>query len=177
MEEEDDRWMYYAENNVSFIVNALVKIKVNMGTTLKQFDYDSPVIPDRPGIYVFCACFGDYERYPVYLGKTEKGFKTRLGGHEAEKGVIWMYKHDRFPSFPKENPELKVWLLEIHTPGVMKFAESIFLASFDFALNKMENGDRRPNIRNIRKNKKNKSYEIFNSVQEKMHRECALLRI
>lgn len=173
MEEED----YYAENNVSFIVKALAKIKVNMGTTLKEYDYDSPSIPDRSGIYVFCACFGAYEKYPVYLGKTEIGFKTRIGRHEAETGVIWMYKNNCFPSFPKKNPTLKVWLLEMQTPAVIKFAESLFLASFDFALNKMENGDRRLNIWNIRENRKKRSYKIFNAVQEQMHNECALLRI
>lgn len=172
-------WMKYAENNVSFIKKALLKIRSNMGTTITEYKYDSRTIPNKPGIYVFWACFGDNgkEKYPVYLGKTEIGLKTRFGRHEAENGIIWMYKNNKFPIFPKQYPILKVWLLEMRTPAVMKFAESLFLASFDFPLNKHENGNIRQWIRNISQNTITKSYEIFNSVQDKMHKECALLRL
>lgn len=177
MEGEAARCMRYAENNASFIKKALSQISSQMETEAWECDYDDQTIPDSPGIYVFLACF-EGKKYPVYLGKTQIGFKTRFVHHEAEQGVIWMYKNGRFPTFPTyQNPTLKVWLLEMKTPCIIKLAESIFLSSFDFALNKMENGDRRLNIWGIRKNTTRQSYAIFKDVQERMHRECKLIRI
>lgn len=131
----------YAEHHAPFIFNCLEKLRVKLPA--KEFVYKhgftTPAeIPKEIGLYMFYAEFDGYDRYPVYIGKTEQGFRTRFDRH-ARDGVIWRFNTGQFPTFPKKDPQLRAILLTFPIGFAMKLAESMFLGPFDFALNKMEN--------------------------------------
>lgn len=173
-----DKEARYAENNAKFIRYALIMISNNMEKVIQEFDYDSQCFTDKPGIYLFSAHFGPGMTYPVYIGKTEQGFKTRIREHHSDGGVIWMYKNGGFPTFPRRDFKLRILLLEIETAYIIKLAESLFLSSFDFALNKRENRERRMCISGITPLSEQESYDkFFNPVQERMMKDCARLRV
>lgn len=174
----------FAENNGSFIRDALIDIKDNTGMTALDFDYlqDIENITNKKGIYTFYVSLGENDNYPVYIGKTEKGIKARILEHKnPPNGVIYRFENEKhyFQAFDtKQNPpRLRVWMLELETPCIMKFAESMFLMAFDFALNSAENSSTRRPIRNINKNTPKESYIIFKRVQDRLHRECEEIKV
>lgn len=174
----------FAENNGPFIRNALVDIRENTGMSALEFDYllDSEDIPDKPGIYILCVDSGKKDVYPVYIGKTEKGIKTRLKEHKnQENGIIHRFGKEILSCKPfnskKNQPRFRVWLLELETPCTMKFAESMFLMAFDFALNSAENSSTRRSISKIKVNSLAESYSMFKRVQDKLHSECAEIKV
>lgn len=154
----------FAENNAPFIFNCLKKLKDKMPANefvYKHGDTKLADIPERRGLYMFYADFGGNGRYPVYIGKTEQGFKTRFARH-AKDGVIWRFENGQFPKFQwKETPKLEAVLLTIPLSFTMKLAESMFLCPFDFALNKMENDSKRLEIKKISENTPKFSYERY----------------
>lgn len=153
-----------AENNAEFIFAALERLQNNMGAA--RFDYvhgvtNLPDIPNNRGIYVFYADFGANGRYPVYVGKSEQGFRTRFARH-ANDGVIWRFQNNEFPRFPfVGNPQLRAILLTIPLGFTSKLAESLFLYPFDFALNTMENNQVRLVIDVINANPVEVSYTNY----------------
>ena len=175
----------YAENNAEFIFAALEKLQNNMGA--KRSDYVHGVtnmadIPDDRGIYVFYADFGANRRYPVYVGKSEQGFRTRFAGH-ANDGGIGRFQNNEFPKFPFEgNPQLKAIMLKIPFGMTSKLTESLFLNSFDFALNTMENNQIRLVIGVIKANPVELSYtnyfgKVLAAMVEETQKLDAALRI
>lgn len=153
----------YAETNAEYIFQTLMKMGKVGGMEYKDMEYDPARIPSTRGIYMFYIHFKDGKRYPVYLGKTEMGFKHRLKEHET-KGVIHQFKHNEMACLKNENKanlELKVALLEIKVGFTMKLVESLFLSAFNFALNKMENGSVRETFGTIPQMKEKDSYDRF----------------
>lgn len=155
----------YAENHAKFIFATLEKLQSKMGPPLSDYVHGVTNMADIPannrGIYVFYADFGAKGRYPVYVGKTEQGFKTRFAGH-ANDGVIWRFQNNQFPRFPFEgNPQLKAIMLNIPFGMTSKLTESLFLYSFDFALNTMENNQVRLVIDVIKANPVEVSYTNY----------------
>lgn len=174
----------FAENNGPFIRNALIDIKNNTKMTAWDFDYLHDITDEanKKGIYMFYVTFGRKNVYPVYIGKTEKGIKTRLSEHKnPPNGVIYRFQKEKnyFDAFFKKKtpPRLRVWMLEMETPCIMKFAESMFLMAFDFALNSAENSSTRRLILDIKKNTPAESYIIFKGVQDRLHRECSEIKV
>lgn len=155
----------FAENNAPFIFNCLEKLRIQLSAS--QFVYrhnETPpeTIPDSRGIYMFYADCGANGQYPVYIGKTEQGFRTRLASH-ARNGVIRMYENNAFPIFPfPDKPNLVAVLLAFEALRIsFKFTESMLLSPFDFALNKMENDFIRLRINEIIPNKPWFSYKTY----------------
>lgn len=155
----------FAENNAPFIFKCLEKLRNQLPALPFVYRHNEtpPVtIPDSRGIYMFYADCGANGQYPVYIGKTEQGFRTRFARHEMD-GVIWMYNNDRFPIFPfPGKPNLGAVLLAFHSLRISyKLTESMFLYPFDFALNKMENDFVRLQINEIIPNTPWFSYKTY----------------
>ena len=168
-----------AENNAEFIFVVLERLQKNMGAA--HFDYVHGVtnmadIPNDKGIYVFYADFGANRRYPVYVGKTEQGFRTRFARH-ANDGVIRRFQNNKFPRFDiVGNPQLRAILLTIPLGFMSKLTESLFLYPFDFALNKMENHDNRLVIDKIKPNPVKVTYtNYFQTMLDTMRHETSKL--
>lgn len=143
----------FAENNAEFIFHYLEKLRIQLSASPFVYKHNvtpPETIPDTKGIYMFYADFGANNKFPVYIGKTGQGFRTRFARH-ATDGVIWMYNNDRFPIFPfPGKPHLGAFLLDFHSLEISyKLAESMFLYPFDFALNKLENDSKRLKIDKI----------------------------
>lgn len=100
----------FAENNGPFIRNALIDIKNNTKMTAWDFDYlldSEDENANKKGIYMFYVTFGKKNDYPIYIGKTEKGIKTRLSEHKnPPNGVIYRFQNEKdyFDAFYKKNP-------------------------------------------------------------------------
>lgn len=155
----------FAENNATFIFHCLAKLRIQLPASefvYRHYETPPETIPDTKGIYMFYADCGAYGQYPVYIGKTEQGFKTRFDRHAID-GVIWMYNTDRFPIFPvPKKPNLGAVLLAFNSYRISyTLAESMFLYPFDFVLNKMENDFKRLKIYEIKENSHWLSYNIF----------------
>lgn len=99
------------------------------------------------GLYVFFLQKGgaegeEHPLYPIYVGQTRRNFKVRFQEHASEGGVINKVLANQFPANPGP------WSLFAYTydvqPVVAKFLESIYLGTFDVALNSEEN----PPVRN-----------------------------
>lgn len=158
----------FAENNATLIFQCLANLRNKLPA--KQFDYrhnETPPkdIPDSRGIYMFYADFGANHQYPVYIGKTEQGFRNRFEQH-ARDGVIRKYDdNDGFPIFRfSRKPNLGAVLLAFDDrspPISYKLAESMFLYPFDFALNRIENGCIRLQINEIIPNSYLFSYKTY----------------
>lgn len=157
----------FAENNAPFIFTCLDSLRHQLPKA-SMFVYrhnETPTytIPDSRGIYMFYADFGIERKYPVYIGKTEQGFKTRFTAHEKVGGVIWRYENNQFPTFQiSGKPNLGAVLLSFQAVRIsFKLTESMFLYTFDFALNKMENDFIRLQINEIIQNEPKFSYETY----------------
>lgn len=157
----------FAENNAPFIFDCLEKLRVKIPANKFVYEYGVTSlqnIPTSRGLYMFYADFGGNGRYPVYIGKTEQGFRTRMARH-ANDGVIWRFENKKDGKFPKfqmiEEPSLGAVLLTFPIGFTMKLAESMFLYPFDFALNKMENDFVRLQINKIYENTPKFSYEKY----------------
>lgn len=157
----------FAENNAPFIFTCLDRLCHQLPKASK-FVYrhnETPpeTILESRGIYMFYADFGIKGNYPVYIGKTEQGFKKRFAAHEKDGGVIWRYENNQFPTFQiSGKPNLGAVLLSFQAVRIsFKLTESMFLYPFDFALNKMENDYIRLEIKEIIPNKPWFSYETY----------------
>lgn len=157
----------FAENNAPFIFTCLDRLCDQLPKASK-FVYRhnetlTDTIPDSRGIYMFYADFGIKGNYPVYIGKTEQGFKTRFAAHKRDGGVIWRYENNQFPTFQiSGKPNLGAVLLSFQAVRIsFKLTESMFLYPYDFALNKMENDYIRLEIKEIIPNKPWFSYETY----------------
>lgn len=145
--------MKYAEKNGPYIFDALKRL-AEPGH-LERYDYDDSVtLPDIPGIYMFYICSDNTgNTYPVYFGKTEASLRARIGSHKNDGGVIKRYGiKSQFPTFLHERESdllLRFAIVPLSNPFTIKLAESLFLCAFDFALNKMENGNERAVIYDI----------------------------
>lgn len=156
----------YAETNAKYIFQALMKMGKVGGMEFWDGECDPAGIPQKctRGIYMFYIHFKKTGiKYPVYLGKTETSFKSRLKDHET-KGVIHQFNHNEMACLKNEckaNLELKVALLNIEAGFTMKLVESLFLYAFNFALNKMENGSVRETFGTIPQMEETVSYSKF----------------
>lgn len=144
----------YAEKNAPYIFSALERLAP---APLNRYNYDyTGTLPDEPGIYMFYIYSNKTEKeYPVYFGKTETSFRARIASHRQKTdGVINRYETNQFPTFPpkkerEQNLILQFVLVPLSPPFIIKLAESLFLCAFDFALNKMENGNERHEINDV----------------------------
>lgn len=156
----------FAENNAPFIFNCLEKLCSGLPAKRCDFTYkENPMwtIPESRGIYMFYADFGKEGKYPVYIGKSEQGFRTRFARHAID-GVIWSFDNHQFPRFQfPNNPKLGAVLLVFQSSigFSLKLTESLFLYPFDFALNKAENDAKRLQINEIILNSPRVSYDSY----------------
>ena len=79
------------------------------------------------GVYVIWSS----DLRPVYVGITSRKFSTRFNEHISKGKII-----------PGEFASIE----NIKSPAVAKFLESTFLAAFNFARNKLENGQVRTDL-------------------------------
>ena len=101
------------------------------------------------GLYVFFlqksnAEGEEHPLYPIYVGQTRRNFKVRFQEHANQGGVIYKVLNNQFPGNQGQ------WSLFAYTydvqPVVAKFLESIYLQTFDVALNSEENPPVRDNL-------------------------------
>lgn len=102
------------------------------------------------GLYVFFlqrsnAEGDDHPMYPIYVGQTRRNFKVRFQEHARQGGVIYQVLNQQFPNTPAGPWSLFVYSYDLY-PVVAKFLESVFLATFDVALNNEENPPVRNNL-------------------------------
>ena len=102
------------------------------------------------GLYVFFlqrrnAEGEDHPIYPIYVGETRRNFKVRFQEHARQGGVIYQVLNNQFPNTPAGPWSLFEYSYNLQ-PVVAKFLESIFLATFDVALNTEENPPVRNNL-------------------------------
>lgn len=97
------------------------------------------------GVYFICCTVeNDNYPWPVYVRMTSKNFKHRLDEHKGPKGVLKKIEKIRWEhGFCQD---FLLYVIAADTPAA-KFLESTFLAAFDFARNKLENGKRRALVR------------------------------
>lgn len=171
----------YAEKHGPYIFHALKNLSGSDG--LHTFDYDDETsMPNEAGIYMFYILSSKTgKKYPVYVGKTEVDFRARIAGHKKD-GVIEGYNTNRFPRFPQneereQDLHLQVVFVRLPTSFIIKLAESLFLCAFDFALNKMENGDKRYMIEDTHQIENfNTSYENMMGAINKINEDVLKLR-
>ena len=135
----------FAERNADFIFSYIQKVWSNPTSYNVESAQEISNIPnDENGLYIFFLQTLKFKiKYPVYVGFTGTSFKERFRGHNVIKTILTN------KTFPQEMPhlfQLKVTCLPLENPMVAKLIESVFLASFDFCLNKSENGDVRLKI-------------------------------
>lgn len=93
-----------------------------------------------PGLYMFFVkpkgTEGIYS--PAYVGYTGKSFNVRFKGHARDHNLISWFLKEQETSTTK----CKLFVSEFPCrPMIAKLLESIFLEAFDFAFNRMENGE------------------------------------
>lgn len=130
----------FAECNTDYLFKTLNRLGSHSNTY--DFEYGSPAdVSNDQGIYMFYLYLGT-RLFPVYIGVTTQGFKTRFTQHKSS-GVIQKFDEDVFPSFTKGTQYtkriLKAKMVAMESGYMMKLVESLFLLSFNFCLNKAEN--------------------------------------
>ena len=105
---------------------------------------------DHSGLYIFFI-ESNSKQYPIYIGITSRSFRKRFTEHRSDsEGVINQFVNGRFPQNVPHHRRiglfLKVKCIALDYPMIAKLLESVFLAAFDFCLNKEENGNVRRNI-------------------------------
>ena len=105
--------------------------------------------PYSRGLYVFFLQKSDAEGeehplYPIYVGQTRRNFKVRFQEHANQGGVINQVLTKQFPGNPG-SLSLFAYTYDVQ-PVVAKFLESIYLQTFDVALNSEENPPVRNNL-------------------------------
>lgn len=137
----------FAECNTDYLFKTLNKLGSYSNTY--DFEYGSQAsASNEHGIYMFYLDLGT-RLFPVYIGVTTQGFHTRFIQHKLS-GVIQKFDADVFPSFTKgaqyTKRILKAKMVEMKSGYMMKLIESLFLLSFNFCLNKAENGTYRQEL-------------------------------
>ncbi|CAB4039496.1 Hypothetical predicted protein [Paramuricea clavata] len=103
------------------------------------------------------------EIYPLYVGITGRTFRERFKEHiNYDNGVVNKISTSKeWPTEGMKNlPLIVAYVLDIQLP-VAKFYESVFLNSFNFAMNRAENEGRRPGIEVTTPQSVDKGYEHF----------------
>ena len=93
--------------------------------------------------FFICCSTAKNEIYPVYVGVTSRSFKDRLAKHKGKDGVLSGIHCQRWELDFCDDFLLYV---KVADPPAAKFLESTFLAAFDFARNKQENGKKREEL-------------------------------
>ena len=85
--------------------------------------------------------------YPLYVGITGRTFRERFNEHiKNDNGVVNKITSKEWPTEGMTNlPLIVAYVVQIPLP-VAKFYESVFLNSFNFAMNRAENEGRRSGI-------------------------------
>lgn len=165
----------YAENNAFFIFTTIDRLKESGCTVndvdIKSYTQNPNVVSDFKGLYIFYVTFNSLEttRIPIYVGVTDQGFRTRFRQHKViEKYFNPVVQGKRvFPAFhvdhyPPEGEHIfRVVTVRTEYGLTAKLLESIFLNSFDFCMNKMENGAYRMMIGPNRQHQRSHSYKQF----------------
>ena len=135
----------YAERNAPFIFWCVEKIWGNVQNYKTTNEAEVNKTPNKEsGLYIFYLDDGKIQ-YPIYVGITGRNFRQRFNEHYTN-GVIHEYVNGNFPTnVPPIRLPLKVMCIPISHQMQAKLMESVFLATFDFCLNKEENG----NVRTI----------------------------
>ena len=137
----------FAECNTDYLFKTLNRLGSYSNTY--DFEYGSQAdVSNEHGIYMFYLDLGT-RLFPVYIGVTTQGFLTRFTQHKSS-GVIQKFDEDVFPSFTKgaqyTKRILKAKMVAMESGYMMKLVESLFLLSFNFCLNKAENGTYRQDL-------------------------------
>ena len=137
----------FAECNTDYLFKTLNRLGSHSKTF--NFEYGSPAdVSNDQGIYMFYLDLGT-RLFPVYIGVTTQGFKTRFSQHKSS-GVKKKVDDDLFPSFTNGEKYtkriLKAKMVAMASGYMMKLVESLFLLSFNFCLNKAENRAYRQNL-------------------------------
>ena len=84
--------------------------------------------------------------YPLYVGITGRSFKQRFKEH-IKDGVVHKIRNGLWPKAQGvvNLPLIVAYVVDMPLP-VAKFFESVFLYSFDFAMNVEENGKKRDTL-------------------------------
>ena len=135
----------HAERNAPFIfwcVNEIFGANTDYLVSQGSQVYQTPI--HQQGIYIFFIERGG-RNYPIYIGITRRSFAERFTEHRnLNNGVIHQVVTGRFPQNLQANQRhqltLKVKCIALDYPVIAKLMESVFLAAFDFCLNKEENG-------------------------------------
>ena len=113
---------------------------------LKHYEIDKEdkdELDAHRGVYFICCSTVKNDIYPVYVGVTSQSFKDRLTGHKGKGGVLSDIHCNKWELGFCDDFLLYVKAAD---PPAAKFLESTFLAAFDFARNKAENGEKREEL-------------------------------
>ena len=95
--------------------------------------------PQGTGLYFLFCYREETNKNPFYVGMTGFNFKNRNDEHFSNDGTIDILE--------KEKKDIHVIMYTKEMPeAVAKLLESVFLLSFDFAMNSKENEKKRPDF-------------------------------
>ena len=142
----------FAERNADFIFSYVEAVWTPESYNAISGLENDEIPKNKHGLYIFFIMKSE-KKYPVYIGATTRSFNERFWEH---------FKNGKFKTITK-NFELMVMCLQ-ENPAVAFLMESVFLASFDFCLNNVQNGPVRNEIDFGQGNSFETSKEKFDNV-------------
>ena len=145
--------MSHAEDYRGFLLYLLREIWKEMTKGPYDIDVAAETLEGNGLYFLFWSAYKNADDigkqdqiYPLYVGITGRTFKKRFKEH-IKDGVV---DKIRSGQWPKEKgivdlPLIVAYVVDMPLP-VAKFFESVFLYSFDFAMNVEENGEERAGI-------------------------------